>query len=66
VNNKVITGNQEVGPNISKDQTTDTNSDNPAEDEMRAKFLSNHTHYSTTDPDARIAVKQGKPRHLIT
>jgi hypothetical protein len=31
---------------------------------MRAKFLSNHTHYSTTDPDARIAVKPGKPRQF--
>lgn len=27
----------------------------------RGKFLSNHTHYSTTDEDARIAVKPGKP-----
>ena len=33
-------------------------------DEKRAKFLSNHTHYSTTDKDARIAVKPGKPRQL--
>lgn len=30
----------------------------------RPKFLSNHTHYSTTDPDARIAVKPGKPRQF--
>lgn len=30
----------------------------------RPKFLSNHTHYSTTDPDARISVKPGKPRQL--
>src|SRR3954470_20319364 len=29
-----------------------------------AKFVSNHTHYSTTDPDARISVKPGKPRQL--
>jgi transposase len=34
------------------------------EDDNRAKFLSNHTHYSTTDKDARIAVKPGKPRQL--
>lgn len=34
------------------------------DDEMRAKFLSNHTHYSATDPDARIAVKPGKPRQF--
>ncbi|HEY8734571.1 MAG TPA: IS1182 family transposase [Puia sp.] len=30
----------------------------------RAKFVSNHTHYSTTDPDARVSVKPGKPRKL--
>jgi transposase len=30
----------------------------------RPRFLSNHTHYSTTDGDARIAVKPGKPRQL--
>ena len=41
-----------------KEKTSDNN------DEMRAKFLSNHTHYSTTDPDARIAVKPGKPRQF--
>ncbi len=34
------------------------------ENEKRPKFLSNHTHYSTTDQDARIAVKPGKPRQL--
>jgi transposase len=31
---------------------------------IRPKFLSNHTHYSTTDPDARISVKPGKPRQM--
>jgi transposase len=35
-----------------------------AEDDKRPKFLSNHTHYSTTDKDARIAVKPGKPRQF--
>jgi transposase len=35
-----------------------------AENDKRPKFLSNHTHYSTTDPDARIAVKPGKPRQF--
>lgn len=34
------------------------------DDENRPKFLSNHTHYSTTDKDARIAVKPGKPRQF--
>lgn len=33
-------------------------------DESRPMFLSNHTHYSTTDEDARISVKPGKPRQL--
>lgn len=28
------------------------------------KYVSNHTHYSTTDPDARVSVKPGKPRQL--
>ena len=31
---------------------------------MRGKYLSNHTHYSPTDPDARISVKPGKARQL--
>jgi len=35
-----------------------------ASDDYQPKFLSNHTHYSTTDRDARIAVKPGKPRQL--
>lgn len=38
------------------------NTDTP--DDKRPKFLSNHTHYSTTDADARIAVKPGKPRQF--
>jgi transposase len=29
------------------------------------RFLSNHTHYSSTDTDAKIAVKPGKPRQLV-
>ena len=35
-----------------------------ADENKRPKFLSNHTHYSTTDKDARIAVKPGKPRQF--
>ena len=31
---------------------------------IRSKYLSNHTHYSPTDPDARISTKPGKPRNL--
>jgi len=33
-------------------------------EEIRPKFLSNHTHYSPTDPDAKISTKPGKPRQL--
>jgi hypothetical protein len=36
----------------------------PGSRDQRSKFVSNHTHYSTTDPDARVAVKPGKPRQL--
>lgn len=32
--------------------------------DIRPKFLSNHTHYSATDPDAKISTKPGKPRQL--
>jgi transposase len=38
--------------------------DHPGADCERAKFLSNTTHYSPTDPEARIATKPGKPRQL--
>jgi len=38
--------------------------DEQGDENMRPKFLSNHTHYSTTDKDARIAVKPGKPRQF--
>jgi transposase len=34
------------------------------ESKDKARFVSNHTHYSRTDPDARISVKPGKPRQL--
>ncbi|MGK2861723.1 MAG: transposase, partial [Chitinophagaceae bacterium] len=37
---------------------------NESGDLIRPKFLSNHTHESTTDPDARISVKPGKARQL--
>jgi len=30
----------------------------------KARYLSNKTHYSPVDPDARIAVKPGKPRQM--
>jgi transposase len=33
-------------------------------DFIQARQLSNHTHFSPTDPDARIATKPGKPRNM--
>src|SRR5215218_7619523 len=36
----------------------------PGSNDQRSKFVSNHTHFSLTDPDARVAVKPGKPRQL--
>jgi transposase len=38
--------------------------DMPSSDKEQRKFLSNHTHVSTTDSDARISVKPGKSRQL--
>jgi transposase len=43
----------------SKDQDERPGSKNPS-----AKYTSNKTHYSPTDPDARISVKPGKARKL--
>ena len=31
---------------------------------IRPKYVSNHTHYSPTDSDARVSVKPGKARQL--
>lgn len=36
----------------------------PGGSNNNAKYTSNHTHYSPTDPDARISVKPGKSRKL--
>jgi transposase len=49
-----------------KDQPSNQNSKQLDEDGnlIRPKYLSNHTHYSPTDPDARISVKPGKARQL--
>jgi transposase len=38
--------------------------DMPSSDDEKRKFVSNHTHRSATDADARISVKPGKPRQL--
>ncbi len=49
-----------------KDQPGGTNSKQLDENGnlIRPKFLSNHTHESKSDPDARISVKPGKARQL--
>ncbi len=49
-----------------KDQPGHDRKSKPGDNEkiIRGKYLSNHTHYSTTDPDARIAVKPGKVRQM--
>lgn len=49
-----------------QDMPGSTKSERVDEDgnEIRPKFLSNHTHYSPTDPDAKISVKPGKARQL--
>lgn len=38
--------------------------DMPGGTNERSRFVSNHTHQSTTDKDARVSVKPGKPRQL--
>ena len=38
--------------------------DHKEQEQFRPKLLSNHTHASPTDPDARIAVKPGKARQM--
>ncbi|WP_121355189.1 hypothetical protein [Flavisolibacter nicotianae] len=46
-----------------KGKSTKKSTDDEQE-QMRPKFVSNHTHYSTTDRDARVSVKPGKPGQL--
>jgi len=54
--------NQPQGRKKTSEDTFDD--EREADQRQRGKFLSNHTHYSTTDSDARISVKPGKPRQL--
>ena len=42
----------------------DKSGDRPGHNIKQAKYTSNKTHYSPTDPDARISVKPGKSRKL--
>lgn len=34
------------------------------DEKYQRRYVSNHTHFSTTDADARVSVKPGKPRQL--
>lgn len=43
---------------------SDKGGDRPGHNHKSAKYTSNKTHYSPTDPDARISVKPGKSRKL--
>ena len=43
---------------------SEKNDSDDHDNRIRPKFLSNHTHYSPTDPDARISVKPGKARQM--
>lgn len=45
------------GHNRPFDETT-------TDEKFRPRYLSNHTHYSATDKDARISTKPGKPRQM--
>ncbi len=49
-----------------KDMPGNSNSEKTDENGnlIRPKYLSNHTHYSPTDSDARVSVKPGKARQL--
>ena len=42
----------------------EASTDRPGRNNKKSKYTSNKTHYSPTDPDARISVKPGKPRKL--
>lgn len=43
---------------------SETQDERPGAKNVKAKYTSNKTHYSPTDPDARISVKPGKARKL--
>ena len=42
----------------------EASTERPGKGNKKSKYTSNKTHYSPTDPDARISVKPGKPRKL--
>jgi len=63
---KIVEQHHEWKKEAYKDMPGNTQTERVDEDGnlIRPKFLSNHTHYSPTDPDAKISVKPGKARQL--
>lgn len=63
---KMVEGHHDWKKKEYKGMPGNNKSDRKDEDgnAIRPKYLSNHTHYSSTDPDAKISVKPGKARQL--
>ncbi|MCP4441786.1 MAG: IS1182 family transposase [Aureispira sp.] len=63
---QVITGNKhQLKGIVSRNKKWSKEQDGrPGAKHKKAKYTSNHTHYSPSDPDARISVKPGKTRKL--
>jgi hypothetical protein len=55
---------EEEYKDMPKGKSLTKTTDGDDSEERRPKFVSNHTHFSTTDRDARVSVKPGKPRQL--
>ena len=61
----ITASNQELQQVKSRNRNWQKNQDQrPGASNKGAKYTSNKTHYSPTDPDARISVKPGKARKL--
>jgi len=63
------TGKNTVSPERKKSveqhhKWKEKNYNQPGSTDERSRFVSNHTHQSSTDKDARVSVKPGKPRQL--
>lgn len=62
---KITASDRQLNEIKSRNKKWDNDQDQrPGAQHKKAKYTSNHTHYSPTDPDARISVKPGKARKL--
>ena len=62
---KITASDRQLNEIKSRNKKWDKDQDQrPGAQHKKAKYTSNHTHYSPTDPDARISVKPGKARKL--